>query len=251
MKFGIVGNLTIDVINGDKRPGGGAYYSGLVLSKFGKVVIYTKIGEDYPRKWLEEIENFAEVVKFKAKSTTKFALHYKNGERTIKVLSKGEMFSRDELESISERNIIINPVANELSPEDVEIFKKPSLDVQGFIRELRDKVELKEIDGSFLSKAFVVHASLEEYLKIRNPGKPDVFAITNGAKEGRLITREGELKFKPRPVSTNDPTGAGDCFLALLTYGILKFGIRDGLEFALRETEKFLSLGLKRYIELR
>ena len=52
MKFAVVGNLTIDIIKGTKRPGGGVYYSALALSKFADVTIYTKIGPDYPKEWL-------------------------------------------------------------------------------------------------------------------------------------------------------------------------------------------------------
>ena len=91
-----------------------------------------------------------------------------------------------------------------------------------------------------MEKAFVVHASKEEYSRIRNPGMPDVLAITNGVKEGKIITKDEEITFMPEVVNTQDPTGAGDCFLALLTYGINKYKLQEALNFAIKETAEFL-----------
>ncbi|CUX78593.1 hypothetical protein CHITON_1814 [Thermococcus chitonophagus] len=244
--FTVIGNFTIDIIGGKKRPGGGAYYSSLVLSKFADVRVITKVGQDYPREWLKEVEEYVELVPIEGKSSVVYELIYRGEERAIKVLSKGDPFKDHELLE-TRGEVIINPVANEITPNQVSLFRKPSLDVQGFVRELKEYVGLKEIDGWFLSNCKVVHTSLEEYQKIINPGKPEILAITNGSREGVLIAEE-TIKFRPKKISVRDPTGAGDAFLALLTYGVGKFGIRRGLEFALEETAKFLNLGLKEYL---
>ncbi|CAB49506.1 carbohydrate kinase family protein [Pyrococcus abyssi] len=254
MKFAIIGNLTIDIVNGKKKPGGGAYYSGLILSKHTGVTIYTKIGDDYPKKWLEEISSYAEVVAFKGSSTTMYELFYSGEGRVIKALSPGDKISADELSTISEEKVIINPVAGEIGEGDVLIFKKPCLDLQGFVRELRKDglVTLKEIDGEFLENASIVHSSTEEFRMVKNLKLPDVLAVTNGSEEGVVITRKGKITFKPRKVDVKDPTGAGDAFLALLSYGINRYNeLKRALEFALDETAKFLKLGLRSYLEDR
>lgn len=246
MRFTVIGNFTVDIIEGRKRPGGGAYYSSLVLSKFADVRVLTKIGPDYPREWLKEMEEHVELVPIRGISSVVYELIYRGEERAIRVLSKGDAFKDHELLEVRGK-VIINPVANEISPNQVLLFRKPSLDVQGFVRELKEYVGLREINGWFLSNCKVVHASLEEYQKIVNPGKPEVLAVTNGSNEGILIASE-TIKFRPRKINIKDPTGAGDAFLALLTYGVERFGIREGLEFALEETAKFLNLGLEKYL---
>ncbi|AMM54599.1 PfkB family carbohydrate kinase [Pyrococcus kukulkanii] len=246
MRFTVIGNFTIDIIGGKRRPGGGAYYSSLVLSKFADVRVLTKVGMDYPREWLKEVEEYVELIPIEGKSSVVYELIYRGEERVIRVISKGDPFKDHELQE-AQGKVIINPVANEITPEQVSLFKKPSLDVQGFVRELKEYVSLREIDGWFLSNCKIVHASLEEYQKIINPGMPEILVITNGGNEGVLIANE-TIRFRPKKITVRDPTGAGDTFLALLAYGIERFSIEEGLKFALEETAKFLNLGLKEYL---
>ncbi|AFN04371.1 hypothetical protein PFDSM3638_08020 [Pyrococcus furiosus DSM 3638] len=249
MRIGVIGNLTIDIVNGNRKPGGGAYYSGLVLSKFAKVTIYTKIGPEYPKEWIENIESFTKVVPFEGSSTTTFELLYSGDRREIKVVSKGDKFTYEELETVSEKEVIINPVANEIKPKNVYMFERPSLDIQGFVRQLDRVVTLKRIEGKFLENAFVVHASKEEYSMIKNPGTPEILAITDGSKEGVVITKGEKIKFIPKQIDVKDPTGAGDCFLALLAYSARRYNLQKAIEFTLDETAKFLKLGLEKYLE--
>ncbi|AFK23037.1 hypothetical protein Py04_1465 [Pyrococcus sp. ST04] len=221
-----------------------------MLSKYAKVTVYAKIGPEYPEEWIRDIERYVKVIPFPADSTTSFELVYEGESRVLRVLSKGEQFTLRELNSIKERRVIVNPVSGEIRPEHLTVFKNPSLDVQGFVRELKDKVEIKNVDGSFLNNCNIVHASAEEYKALVNPGTPNILAVTNGSRGGVLKLRDGrEIKFEPKRVHTENPTGAGDAFLALLVYGIDSFGIEEGLRFAIDETAKFLKLGLKNYLD--
>ena len=58
--------------------------------------------------------------------------------------------------------------------------------------------------------------------------------ITEGARGARLVTRDGETRIQPYPVSPLDSTGAGDAFCGVLSARLALGGGLSGLSVALR-----------------
>ncbi|AEH23732.1 PfkB family carbohydrate kinase [Pyrococcus yayanosii] len=242
MKCIVVGHLTKDILNGRERIGGGAYYSSLALSELCKVTVITKVGPDFPRKWLEGLrERGVDVRTLPSSATTTYKFTYRDGWRELTLLSKGDPFTDEELVGVKGDLIILNPVAGEIAPRQVAFFDNPSLDVQGFIRGFENgRVVLRETDGSFLSAARVVHASVEEFRVLKNISLPEVLLVTNGASEGFAVVRGRKYIIKPYRVDVRDTTGAGDVFLAFFSYLYTRLPFTEALDGALRMTAEFL-----------
>ncbi|NJE26989.1 carbohydrate kinase [Thermococcus sp. MV5] len=229
MRCLVIGHITHDIIlKGSERierVGGGAYYSSLALSKFCEVVVLTKLGENFPISWLNELEEHGiSVIIIPSKNSTTYELKYINeNRRTLRLLSKAEPFSLEEIPEGKFDMILLNPVANEIPPEIVHKFKEKwlAVDIQGFIREVKNEsIILKDIDGSFLSKVKILHADVNEFKHLNNidPKKVDVLLISNGPESGTAYHEGQRYLYKPIKKDVKESTGAGDVFLAAFSY---------------------------------
>ncbi|HIP74863.1 MAG TPA: carbohydrate kinase [Thermococcus paralvinellae] len=248
MRCIIIGHLTHDIIiRGNTktgRIGGGAYYSALVLSPFCDVEVITKVGRDFPEKWLRELEEMGiRVTVFHSRETTTYELRYLDkNTRILRLLSKAEPFKPEEIPRGNADMVILNPVANEIPVEIVDQLRGfVSLDVQGFVRNFKDgKVELKKIDASFLKKVKVAHADVNEFKMLDNLRCPEVMLISNGADTGDAIYKENRYHFEPLKMPVAETTGAGDSFLAYFSYFYRQCSFVHALKKAVSFTSFFL-----------
>lgn len=256
MTFLVIGHLTKDIILKDgkriERIGGGAYYSALALSCFGKVKVLTKIGKDFPERFLEEFGRRIELILLPSKKSTIYELRYLNkGKRILRLLDKGDEIKAQELPKLDEFDIIlVNPVAKEISPETLEGVKKYylSLDLQGLVREFKEVIEIGKIEKSLLKNVKIIHANLNEISAL---GKFEeaieflrknikVALISNGGKKGIAIENGKIYSYYPPKVEVKDTTGAGDCFLAVFTYFYKNYSFLESIKKANAFTSLFL-----------
>jgi sugar/nucleoside kinase (ribokinase family) len=251
MRCLVIGHLTHDIIVKDgrktERIGGGAYYSSLALSKFCEVVVLTKIGKDFPIEWLEELESYgiSTIIIPSEKSTAYELLYLDEENRQLKLLSKADPFTLDEIPQEKFDIILLNPVANEIPPKALELVKanEVAVDIQGFIRDFKNgRVGLNEINGEFLKNAHIVHADANEFQHIKNlnPGDIDVLLISNGAERGVAYYKGEKYIYSPLKIDVVDPTGAGDVFLASFAYFYMDCPFIQALKRANAFTATFL-----------
>ena len=146
----VVGHFAIDSISSPKisvpRPtlGGTPTYVSLTASKLNaKVSVISKVGEDFPKKYMEWLNandiDLSGLKHIKNALTTKFALRYENEERQLQLISRAPPITPGDISKSSEaRAIHVTPIANELSVSVVNKLRALtgtlSLDPQGFVR---------------------------------------------------------------------------------------------------------------------
>jgi len=196
----VIGGLTKDYLEiygkyREETVGGGAFYSSIGAKKLNhSVVLFTIVGEDFEKKYLELINSFGiEVILQKTNKTIKFLNRLiKPGYREQEVIS----FSKEKISKIpfdiSDFDIIhITPVLNEVEDNLVDELmsndfnKKVSLEVQGFVREEKEgplkKIFWKQRE-KWINRSFSLHLSKEELL----------FAVKRSVLE---LFRNSQLKF--------------------------------------------------------
>ncbi|AIF69597.1 hypothetical protein PAP_05985 [Palaeococcus pacificus DY20341] len=257
MKVLVIGHLTKDVIiKGSERferVGGGVYYSALALVTFGEVSILTKIGEDFPKEKLYELENCGiKVIALPSKQTTTYELRYLNeGERVLKLLARGEEMKPEELPELGGFDVVLaNPVAGEIPKETLEILKNGelALDLQGIVREFKDGVRIGKIDSEVLRGVKILHADINEILSLGSFEKAiqilkenvEVALISNGGERGIAIKKGQIYAYYPPRTKIKDATGAGDTFLAAFTYFYRECPFIQALKMANAFTALFL-----------
>ncbi|MDN5320805.1 MAG: hypothetical protein PWP49_1225 [Thermococcaceae archaeon] len=251
MRCLVVGHLTHDTIVKDgrktERIGGGAYYSSLALSKFCEVVVLTKIGKDFPIGWLEELESYGiSTIIIPSEKSTAYELLYLDGEnRHLKLLSKADPFTLDEIPREKFDIILLNPVANEIPPEALSLVKAKNVatDAQGFIRDFENgRVVLNEINGEFLKNAHVIHADVNEFQHVKNlnPNDLEVLLVSNGSESGVAYHKGEKYIYYPLKIDAKEPTGAGDVFLASFAYFYMDCPFIQALKRANAFTATFL-----------
>ncbi len=233
----IVGNLTIDYINGLKRPGGPGYYSGIALALLGEpVTIVGYAGRTYPLEVLKELEMLGinlEMILMEGDPTV-FELHYEEGARRVKLISRSPSINMSNLKRLNSKvkGILINPVAGEIPIREIriarEIAKVMAIDAQGFIRTINEEGEVsyywsKELIDN-ISIADIIHAdeeeikflgsSLEATKKLSK--RVRIVSITMGHLGSLLAFNNSIYKVEVPMVYKGDETGAGDVYVAVL-----------------------------------
>lgn len=237
----MVGNFTVDHVDGAKRPGGPGYYSSIALALLGaKVYVLGYAGEDYPLEVLEKVGEIGVDLSLVSMDspTTVFVLEYLDFEaRTLRLLSRSPRIRVEEgYSKLGNVEVsIVSPVAGEVSLEDLEYIRSRTrvlaVDVQGFIRVIepggqvsyRWSTEL--LDG--LSIADIIHVEEGESTSIgREPVEAAlklsehtrIVALTMGPR-GSIIAYDGVAYHIGVPkVYHGDETGAGDVYTAVLSY---------------------------------
>jgi len=200
----VVGNFTVDHVDGAKRPGGPGYYSSIALALLGaKVYVLGYAGQDYPRDVLEEIRKLGVDLSLVSMDspTTIFVLEYLDLQtRVLKLLSRSPKIKIEEGYRVlgNVEVSIVSPVAGEISLEDLGYIRKKTrilvVDVQGFIRVI-------ESDGQVYHKWN--HGLLDEL------GIVDIIHVEEGeansiSKEPILISfHNARLPTKIIPLSFN------------------------------------------------
>ncbi len=237
----VVGNFTIDHVDGAKRPGGPGYYSSVALALLGaKVYVLGYAGRDYPREVLEKVRNVGVDLSLLSMDspTTVFVLEYLDLQtRVLKLLSRSPRIRiEDGYRKLGEVEAsIVSPVAGEVSLEDLKYIREKTriltIDVQGFIRVIglegevshkwnhglleelgiADIIHVEEGEATSISKEPVEAAlKLSEYTRI--------VALTMGPR-GSIVAYDGMAFHIGVPkVYHGDETGAGDVYTAVLSY---------------------------------
>lgn len=258
MRCLILGHLTRDIIIKDnmtqEKIGGGAYYSALALSKFCDVVIVTKIGKDFPKEWIEKLEDRGiNVIYGFSNNTTTYELRYVDeNTRSLRLLKRADELSFEELPSDKFDIILVNPVAGEISTKMLQSLKKHYLavDLQGFVRDFDEEVHLKQINGEFLRGVKILHADKNEVQCLGNSknalnllkNSVEIALISNGKEEGVALYKGSFYRFVPLDMKIKEATGAGDTFLASFSYFYKKYAFEEALKMANAFTAIFLSL---------
>jgi sugar/nucleoside kinase (ribokinase family) len=151
--------------------------------------------------------------------------------------------------SLSGAAVILSPIMREIDPETVPpIEGLLVIDIQGFVRE--PGIRTDEATGPYhlaplLRRADLVKASEEELALLddktcRALGETTVRA-TGGGRGARLVRNGKEVQIDVNRVDGVHTIGAGDIFLACMTYELIK---RESAEqaavIAARFTETFL-----------
>lgn len=256
MRFLVIGHLTRDIIikagKCFERAGGGAYYSALALSRFGEVTVLTKLGGDFPGEFLNGFKEKVELVVLPSNKSTTYELRYLNDdERILKLLARGDEIAPHELPDLRRFDLILaNPVAREIPVETLEILKGHSLavDLQGFVREFRDGVEIGEMDPGYLRGVKILHADINEVSALGSlenaisilKNNVEVALISDGSNRGIALWREKIYAYYPPEINVKDSTGAGDTFLAAFSYFYGKYPFIQALKMANAFTALFL-----------
>jgi len=220
VKVVVAGNPTLDIIYTAtgvyRRYGGPIYYAARALKALGAEVEVIGVASSDDVEKLGKI--FAEMgVRprlFESDSTTTFELDYRVRPRSVKLLKKP---SRG-IEKVAGDIVILSPVYDEL--KNAEVYARIVVaDLQGYLR-----------SQSPLPRADLVHFSvddiqltLKELVHFAERWPRVVYTL---GEDGAYVLFDGYVyHINSAKVSTDDTTGSGDVFLAVLTYFHLVKGL--------------------------
>jgi sugar/nucleoside kinase (ribokinase family) len=233
MKFLVIGNLTKDVIRTKKEErigfGGAASYCSITAKKLGCETQVLTRGNHELDAWVKNLENLGiEVELQQSENLTSFVNDYMLVERKQFVYRDA---GKIDFKDFGKVDVIhLGPVLNEVTLECVKEAKKNSkivsLDVQGFVRELKGKEVIKKFwdeKEDFLKYVDLVKISGYEIDSVCEKKKyEDVFdelmsfgvkvvELTLGEK-GSIIASEGIHRIPAFKTTLVDKTGSGDVF---------------------------------------
>ncbi len=271
MAIFIIGHLAIDqvIINEKPRPlsmGGTASFSSIVCSRLGapeKVYVISKIGNDFPTRFLTVLQDNSIDIRYISHITTKKSTHYQleyhDDERELTLKSVCDPISINDFPSeiFNAKLIYFGPIANEISIETIIATKEQSrsfvaLDIQGLIRH-RDKngklyfkyspkidemlpyIDVMKLD---LKEAEILTGSskIREISAYLSSSGVKMALITKSRK-GSAFYYMGKIVKIPAVImkSIYDATGAGDCYFSSFLIEYLK--TKDPLHSALFATK--------------
>ncbi|MGH7321393.1 MAG: PfkB family carbohydrate kinase [Candidatus Rokuibacteriota bacterium] len=231
--FVAVGHVTVDETPAGLRPGGSVLYAGLMAHQQGlRVGLLTSHGPDFP---LAVLPREIEVVAVPAAATTRFALHYTPGGRTLTLRARATPLAPVHLPPhfVETGLAYLAPVADEVSPDLAEAFPGAAVGVgaQGWCRVWDDEGRvrmrawpdpdrvLRHAQALFLSEDDV--AGWEAQAVPLYQGVP-LGALTLAARGALLFVNGERHAIAPAPAVEIEPTGAGDVFAAgfLIRYNL-------------------------------
>ena len=220
-----------------------AYSSACMASLGVRTGIVTKIGEDFPKKLLKIFQQLSinqEGIKMGEKSTNNELIYDKEGNKTVKFITKAEdIFFKDIPSSYLNTKIFyICPMDYEIDTKTIkkiyDLGKIMAVDIGGYGGGTSDThpkeksgYEIKELCPFF----DIVKGSIEDYYHIFGVGVGDekevsrkiiqwgakISIITLGEEGSFVKTKDKEYYIPAFPTPLNeilDRTGAGDCFSA-------------------------------------
>lgn len=232
---GVVGNLSLDSVDGGPlRIGGGSYYGARALAALGRPAHVIARCGDAERAGLErEVQSLdVPTTVLPGQSTARFELGYEGGLRTIVVGSVGDPWRTEDVRAANEllgdcEWLHVAPLLRgDFSPATVALLardRRLSFDGQGLVRVARTgPLELdSEFDPALLAHVSVLKLAEEEaqtltedpdFRSLLDLGVPEV-VVTFGER-GSLVLTTGVSEAVPAPQLPYDPTGAGDSFAA-------------------------------------
>jgi len=241
-KIAVVGHLTIDEIEVEggsyTSMGGVACYASLAARTLGAdVKIFTRVGKDFPRDYLEVLEDagidLSGVIVCENERSTRFRLTYMGDQRRLRLLSRAgciklEKFA-DELQLLDA--VYLGPVAWEMDTSSISKLlgrvRRVALDPQGLMRIIDEAgfINLRRIDLE-MPGLWILRISGEEAEVLTGSTNPiemisrlkrigaEITILTLG-RLGGLIAHDADVIRVPcycYETHVLDPTGAGDVF---------------------------------------
>jgi sugar/nucleoside kinase (ribokinase family) len=193
----IIGHFAKDIIEIDgvskSALGGSVFYGGIAGSRMGlKVAIITRLkSEDFPDLDIFEKNNIKYFAN-PAKETSGIKNIYlsQNMEfRSYKPLGFAGAFNKEEIPEIDTKYFVIGPIlAGEIDIELLEYFGKLGLDIQGFIRGLKDN-KIQYYDLSEKEKVEII--SKVNYLKLDTTEAKVLTNISSVPKAAKILNKLG------------------------------------------------------------
>jgi sugar/nucleoside kinase (ribokinase family) len=243
----VIGSATLDRIVFEDRAadkiGGVAVYAGITFRKHGlETAVLANIAQADLRHFRTLEESGVRLVPGPTATTTRFVNRETGGGRVQEMPGRADPIRCCEwLETAhTVRHVHLGPLhPDDIHPELLSFVKRGryfvSLDLQGYVRRVRDsavEAEVSERLEEVLSFADAVKATGEELRLILERFGTDVqtlrerfgfgeMLVTCGAGGGRLINASGETVdyASVRAECVDDPTGAGDVFFAAYLAG--------------------------------
>jgi sugar/nucleoside kinase (ribokinase family) len=236
--IGVIGNLSVDVVDGGaRRPGGGPFHAARAFRALAQPALaVTQCAEADRRVLLRPLAALGVRVSWRpAPATAAFRLRYANGARSVELVHPGEPWTpaaaREAGDALRRVGWLqVAPLARPDFPAETlaELARggrRLLLDGQGLVRPGRRGVV--ELDTAY-DPAVLVHAAILKLAedearallggldagRIASLGVPEV-VVTLGER-GALVWAAGALDEVPTIPAPGrvDPTGAGDAFAA-------------------------------------
>lgn len=236
VEFTVIGHVAIDRIitsEGERTQlGGPQTYISLAARELGhSTKAVTKVGEDFPEDYLEDLRELGiDLVRQIGSSTTRFVLDYRGVERVLKVEGICGEISPKEVSEVT-GPILISPIIGEIQGSTISALEVEAvaLDPQGFLREVDSNgtITLRPwMDRELLGRLNVLK-SAEEELKFITGGSDvsrglrklvglgvEVAIATRGIEGSMICTSKGCFEVPAAEVRrVVDSTGAGDVFI--------------------------------------
>jgi len=252
MRFLVIGNLTKDVIRTKKEEridfGGASSYCSIAAKKLGCESHILTRGNHELDDWIKNFENLGIIVELQeSDNLTCFVNDYMLGERKQFVYRNAGKIKFKDFGKVDVTHL--GPVFNEVTLECVKETRKNSkiisLDVQGFVRSLKEKEVIKNFWSEredFLKYVDLVKISGYEIDSVsKKKNYEDVFdeLMSFGVKvveltlgqEGSIIASEEIHRIPVYKTTLIDKTGSGDVFAA--AFAIRYLETKDALESGL------------------
>jgi sugar/nucleoside kinase (ribokinase family) len=240
--IGVVGSTTIDrIITGDHsclKLGGVTTYAGITYRRHGVPVFVVSNMAEQDLKLMDKLT--AEGISvFNAQSdlSTYFVTYITGNGRYLELLQQARSIKIDQIQSILGRVDCLHlgplhpfdidtSVLRSLHNSNLKIF----LDVQGYTRMIENQKVYRRVGDQMsagLTLAHIAKANEAEYhtilaffgmtlSELMKRFEIEEFVVTMGEKGGLIQERNGKsFNYRAAEIKTlNDPTGAGDVFLA-------------------------------------
>lgn len=243
MNFTAVGHIALDtVITAERRleqlGGPPSFMSAIGDVIDSRVDVVTRIGPDFPRIHRELFkERGIDLAQWTCESpTTRFILDYTVKPRGLAV---GAVCDEIGVNDIPESGcVVLSPIVGEINESFLASVEPEflALDPQGLVRKIHDdgSITLEPWKSNYLDRVNLLKTSIREHFYLTGEPNPlrslgkiiekgvDVAVITLGDEGSLVQSAEARLKVPVYPTESIDSTGAGDCFLAALSYSLYR-----------------------------
>jgi sugar/nucleoside kinase (ribokinase family) len=233
-RIAVVGSTTVDKIVGQNlsflKIGGVTTYSGITYARHGIDTLAASniAGQDQEIQARLQKENIA-VFNGRTEHTTHFVNHINSGGRRQRLPRKARPISYTQIANIlkSARAVHLGPLhPADIDIEAINLLNDPDLnvilDVQGYVRSVRDQIMTAHIIKANKAE---YHAILDFYqvdlIELMSRFNIEEFIVTLRESGGFVQKRSGDkIHYAADKIrSIEDPTGAGDVFLAAYIVG--------------------------------
>lgn len=226
--FVAIGHLAVDLLGGERVPGGAAAYGCLAAARLGRTTaMVTSIGDDLD---LFELLKGIEIHYHPSPESTTFRNAYRATKREQRILGRARPLTESDLSPLrarvaDEATILYCPIAQEVEAPLVPFEPGGLCGVapQGFLRTWNDDGLIHpcswEKAALALAEASLVSMSESDAPRSRDLARNlttdhRIVALTEGARGARVYTGGRCFRVPAYSRPEREPTGAGDVFAA-------------------------------------